>query len=384
MAATPTRAQVEALTTQVDQLVIPQANVFIRELVRGLGKPLGTNKEAYRASLVEAITEGALDKQRLDTWLYGVEGWGNQHIYAFAVPREIRADRTWDDEAAVQRIAEAAFRGSWRAPISRTYPDKPRLTRIDFDPARGQFLVEWQESTERWVRDKAMDGWPQQASPQHVHPDAAAAPEGDPMRDALLIDGDTYWFKAHRREYGRAVMRFAMRLRPRRGQRAMAALFLRVPVRSPEHEAARDVAWTDLAKLVFGGVACASARNAPWSISTLIKNLDAGIVGEQEPDFKSKSTKFAEGQASVEFVAPPSLEMPENIMNVRLAITPDVIKSKAFVGSAGDFRMRKDPERQGSREAHVQLFQPGNRIRILTELDENDVWAILDRFARLL
>ncbi len=380
----PTQAQRAALTAQIDQLVMPQANVFIRELVRGLGKKLGTNKDEYRASLLEAVDEGKLDKQALDAWLFGVEGWGNQHIYAFSVPMGIRRDSSWDSEAAVQAIAEAAFRGAWRAPISRNYPDEPELTRIDYDPARGQFLVEWQEQTEDWIRDKSMDRWPQQASPAHVHPDAAAAPEGDPMRDALLIDGDTYRFQAYRREYGRSLMRFAMRVRPKRRQKPMAALFLRVPVRSAEHQTARDVAWRDLDKLRFGGVACADARNAPWSISSLIKNLDEGIVADQEPDFQSKSTKFAEGQATVEFVAPPTFELPENIMNVRLAITPEVMKSNAFVGSAGDFRMRKNPQRAESREAHVQLFQDGDRIRILTELDEGDVWAILDRFAGLL
>lgn len=350
----PSKAQARKLLDQVDRLVLVQTNVFIRELLRTPGKAPGANKEEFRASLEEAIGEGLLTEESLGVWLRSVEGWGNQHIYAFEVPEATLGDKAWSVEGRVEDVAESAFKGSWRAGISQPFPKEPKLARIDFDPARRLFLVEWHERTDSWVREKDAD---------------IKRPQG----------GDPFWYKAFRQEPSRALMRFALLLEPELAKRPLAALFLRVPVRTKEHAAALDIAWRDLDKLVFGGSSLRVMETMAWNISSLVKRLDQQIQDDKRHNFTSKATKFADGQSTVEFVAPPDMVLPETIKTARLAITK-YMRRPTFVGSSGDFWMKADPERAMSRDAHIRLFQQDNRMKILTELDRADVWTILETF----
>ncbi|MCP3977406.1 MAG: hypothetical protein GY720_23195 [bacterium] len=350
----PSKAECRKLLEQVDRLVLAQTNVFIRKLLRDIGKKPGANKAEFRKSLEEAICDdGTLTKELLDTWLRRVEGWGNQHVYAFGVPDDMADATVWNSEASVKKVAAAAFTNTWRAPISDKFPPSPQLTRIDYSPDPGLFVVEWHERTDAWVRELGSD---------------IKRPKG----------GDAYWYKAFREEPSRRVMRFALRLRRQTGARPLAALFLREPVRSKEHGNSLDIAWRDLDKLVFGGQSLRAVKNWPWSISSLVKNLDQRIQDDKQKDFKSKATKFADGDATVEFVAPAAMDLPDTIKTARLAITK-FMGQPTFVGSSGDFRMQADA-RPTSREAHVMLFQDGNRMKIMTELDEEDVWMILEKF----
>ena len=113
--ALPSSGEVDRLVDQVDRLVLPQANVFLRELLRDLGLRPQPNKAATRVQLVDAITAGVLTEERIDHWLRGVEGWGNQHVYAFGVPESTARAAAWRSDDALESIAEAAFPGSWRA-----------------------------------------------------------------------------------------------------------------------------------------------------------------------------------------------------------------------------------------------------------------------------
>lgn len=350
------------LLTQVDQLVLVQTNVFIRELLRELGKTPGANKEEFRVGLAEAIGEGTLTQDVLDTWLRGVEGWGNQHIYAFEIPTALRRLPLWRDEAGVARVAENTFPGTWRSDTSNAYPDDPTLTRIDYDPGRKVLLVEWHERTDSWTRDESKD-------------------------ERRTIDGDRYWLKAFRLQPSRSVTRFALLLDPAKvvagtTSKPLAALLLRVAVRSSEHAKAIELAWADLAKLDLGPRPLRE-QLSPWHISNIIKRLDDEVVQGTQLDFTSKKTRFAEGEGEVEFITPASGQLPDNIRTARVAIphtafAPDY---DDFQGSSGDFRMNK-VQRATSREAHVELFQADNRMRIWTELDEADVWRVLTTFDR--
>lgn len=350
----PTKAQARKLIQQVDRLALVQTNVFIRELLRSLGKTPGANKEEFKASLEEAIGEGLLTEDGLATWLRSVEGWGNQHIYTFEVPEATAQDETWASEQKVEGVTESAFKGSWRAAISQPFPKEPKLTRIDFDPGQRLFLVEWHERSDAWVREKDAD---------------IRQTEG----------GDPFWYKAFRQEPSRALMRFALVLEPQLAKRPLAALFLRVPVRTKEHTMALDIAWRDLDKLVFGGSSLRVMETMPWDISRLVKRLDQQIQDDKRHNFSSKATKFADGQSTVEFVAPPDMELPPTIKTARLSIT-GFMRRPTFLGSSGDFWMNAHPQRPMSRDAHVTMFQPDNRIKILTELEEADVWTILETF----
>ncbi len=357
----PTKAQATRLLTQVDQLVLRQTNIFIRELLRELGKRPGANKQESRASLEEAIADGTLCKPLLDEWLHSVEGWGNQLVHPRTVPDDLAAAEEWDDVDAVHEIAEGAFPGAWRAAISDRYPPEPELTRIDYDPARRVFLAEWHKRTERWVRDAAADIRRSQG-------------------------GDDYWFKANRLEPSRAVMRYALWLAPL-DQKVLpiGALFVRLPFTSKEHAAAEDIAWRDLDKLVVAKQSLSSWRGAQWDVSRLVKLLDSRIQRNRQRGFSTEWTEFAEGKASVKFTAPPDRKLPPTIRQIRLAMPARATRSRAFAGAAGDFWREADPapERRTSREAHVRLFQKGNHLRILTELEEDDVWSLLEVLGRL-
>jgi hypothetical protein len=350
----PSAAERRALLNQVDRLVLAQTNVFIRELLRSVGKRPGDTKARFRHALEEAIDDGSLTKEVLDRWLRGVEGWGNQHVYAFEVPPAIAGDALWADEERAAVVAGAAFPGTWRAPISHRFPESPEPSRTDLYGDARTFLIEWEERTSSWTRE--------------------------PGKDFRRVeDGDEYRYDAFRAEPGRTLTRFALHwydpARP-----PIAALFVRLAVRSAEHIEAVAVAWRDLERLAVGGLPLAAVRYRPWSVSTLIKNLDDRIVAGREPGFRSKRARFSEGLASVEFTSPPDMILPGRIRDVRLAIPARTIRDPEFVGSSGEFYAGEDAGRPTSRVARVELAQPENRIRIWTELDEPDVWALLRTF----
>jgi hypothetical protein len=349
----PTNAQAVRLEEQVEQLVRVQTNIFIRELLRGLGYRPGANKDEFTEALNDAIRAGKLTQEKLDAWLRSVEGWGNQHIYAHAVPAAIAGDPLWEDEAEIAAIAERAAASTWRAATSRSFPETPELTRTDFDPERKLFLAEWHEKADTWARAMKMD------------------------RKPVEIEGDTYWFQAYRHVPRRSVMRFALWLRPTVVERPIAGLFLRYPIHNKEHQEAVELAWRDLQRFSLAGGNLAEVRQHPWSVSTIVKRLDQEIVHDRQQNIRSKTTTFSEGLASVRFVAPPDLILPEIIRDVRLSLPDRAIGDPDLMGTAGEFQVARDSSRATSREARVELFQLGNRIRIWTELDETDVWTIL-------
>ncbi|MFY9819788.1 MAG: hypothetical protein WAM82_00295 [Thermoanaerobaculia bacterium] len=355
MASGPTIAQARSLEDQVGRLVLVQTNIFIRELLRGLDYRPGANKDEFTAALADAIHAGKLTQEKLDEWLRSVEGWGNQHIYAHGVPATIELDPAWNDEAKVAAIVERTFRHTWRAETSQSFPEKPQLTRTDYNAERGLFIVEWHEKTGTWVRAKEKD----------------LGPRREP-------DGDTYRYEAYRDEQRRSVMRFVLWLRPSIARRPIAGLFLRYPIRTKEHRESVELAWSDLKRFELDGGSLADLRLHPWSISTVIKRLDQQAVRDRLPKVRSKATTFSEGLASVRFVAPPDSSLPEIIRNVRLSLPDKAIEDPDLMGTAGEFHMgAEDPKRATSRDARVELFQDANRIRIWTELDEPDVWTIL-------
>jgi hypothetical protein len=347
------------LEEQVERLVRVQTNIFIRELLRDLGYRPGANKDEFTASLTDAIHAGKLTQAKLDEWLRSVEGWGNQHIYAYGVPAAIVEKPVWSDEAAVAEVVERAARHTWRAETSRSFPETPELTRTDYDPQRRMFVAEWHERSDHWARAKEKDKRP------------------------VKLEGDIYWLQAYRYEPGRSVMRFALWLRPTVAQRPMAGLFLRYPVRNKEHRDAVELAWGDLARFGLGDGNLADVRVHPWSISNVIKRLDQQILRDKQPQVRSKAATFSEGLASVRFVAPPDFTLPEIIRNVRLSLPDLAIDDPDLMGTAGEFHVARDPARATSREARVELFQDADRIRIWTELDETDVWTILQTFEAL-
>lgn len=357
MAKKPTAAEIRRLVDQVERLVRAQTNIFIREFLRSLGTRPGANKDEFTESLTDAVKAGVLTQEKLDKWLRSVEGWGNQHIYAHSVPRKIARDPVWADEATVAALAKKSVPSTWRAATSRSFPPKPKLTRTDYDPERKLFLAEWHERTDTWARAKAKD------------------------RKPVESGGDTYWMKAYRYEPRRSVMRFALWLKPPVAKRPISALFLRYPVHNKEHKQAIELAWRDLGQIALdGGGALADLRNHPWSISKVIKQLDQEIVRARRPEIMSKSTTFSEGQASVRFVSEPDFSLPDTIREVRLSLPDSAIDDDEVIGSAGEFEVARDPDRATSREARVELFQDTRRIRIWTELDEQDVWSILQTF----
>src|ERR1700730_932291 len=298
MASGPTKAEARRLEVQVERLVRVQTNIFIRELLRSLGYRPGANKAEFTAALGDAIHTGKLTQEKLDQWLRSVEGWGNQHIYAHGVPPTIELDPAWKDEAKVAAIVERDLRRTWRAETSQRFPEKTKLTRTDYDPVLGLFMVEWHEKTDTWVRAQKKD------------------------RKPVEDEGDTYWFQAYRHEPSRSVMRFVLWLRPPIAQRPIAGLFLRYPIRNKEHGKSVELAWSGLKKFVLDGGSLADLRAYPWSISTVIKRLDQQIVHDKQSQVRSKATTFSEGLASVRFVAPPDFSLPPIIRDVRLSL-PD-------------------------------------------------------------
>lgn len=197
---TRTSAEPDELKRAVDQLVLRQANVFLLEWVRhGLGiKGVTPNKDEIGKALRAAIDDGSLTREKLDAWLRDVEGWGNQHVYAFAVPDEIASAAAWGSDSRLATAVEKAFPGTWRAPTADSFPDVPLLTRTDYDAATGVFVAEWYERTDSRVRFPARDEWVAQALVDAGVARRATATGVDDAANAVEVDGEIYWFPAQR------------------------------------------------------------------------------------------------------------------------------------------------------------------------------------------
>ncbi len=341
----------EALRRLIQGITLAQGNIFIKELLRQKKIPLGATKAEFEKHMLAAIDNGTLQRADLEAWLDDVEGWGDQHIYLYNIPRAITSDALWrDPEHVHNRVVQANLGDVWEAPTSLRFPEEPELTCITFA-----------DSVLRLVLHEGSPGW---------------VPE--PGRNfEEIIDGDRYQFRAFRERARRVVTRFEMRLNVR-----LAALFIPVRINTPEHKAAIELVEATVSRLLPFDV----IRKKQIVITEVIKNLDQANYApapNRRPDVVTQSTRLTSGGAYVEFTSSSEdhgyAESP-SIRQVRRTIRQQHLPE--FSGSNGVLKFHRTDTNQLSREVKVQLYGTDRRIRIWRRLTASDVWNILSIIAR--
>ena len=195
----------DQLKEVVRKVVLAQGNIFIKELLREHGGPLGSTKQEFLDNLERAIDEERITGPILRAWLAQVEGWGEQSVYLYTVPRALRNRAEWrNPELLRAALGAAGFPSVWDADSSPEYPDSLKLTAVRMCGAVLTF--EWHRAWEKLIR------------------------LGEHRDKKEVVGNDRIYYKAYLKTGRRAVVRFQIRPDDR-----LAAAFLQVPATSPEH-----------------------------------------------------------------------------------------------------------------------------------------------------
>ncbi len=333
-------SQAEDLRDFVLGVVRAQGNIFIRELLRSRGVPIGANKQEFEANLREAIDDGKLTWADVQKWLDDVEGWGDQHIYLFHVPDLVVADEMWIAEEGVRRRLPAALKKLWNADTSLSFPDERTLTGIYFGNDELRYV--WHQGARTWVREPGRD-----------------------LKNKI-IRGDRFEFRAYRERPDRSVMRFVVRPKLR-----LAAAFMQIPWTRAAHEEALEEVRAKTGALVDWGTL------SPFSASDTIKNLDQIELAETAaPPSKisAQRTRLSDAGNYVEFAS--STEKPYK-QSQAVRLVRRAVKTEDFRGTVGAFLYQAVTPTGLGRTVRMEIFGEDPRIRLWAQLKANEVWDIL-------
>ncbi|MCB0908334.1 MAG: hypothetical protein KDB63_14570 [Nocardioidaceae bacterium] len=323
-------------------IVRAQTNVYIKELLRDNGVRIGATKDDFERNMLEAIEDGNLTKVQLESWLNAVEGWGQQHVYAYRLPPAIK--RTFEAagkaEAAIKDAGLGAhWGGSTTSQVEWPEDQELHLAAITYD---GSLRFHWHKGTKYWIRTKGEEQYD---------------------KDPEWIDGFEYQFRAFRGRSVREVMRFEIR-----PQDDMAALFIPKAINSPEHQAAIATA-----KEVVGHVLDYSTlERQHLLVGRIIRNFDQALTfGSSDVKASPQVSRLRSGAAYVEFGATSTNGSYFDSSDVK--VVREVIRSEkdvsAFDGTSGTFRFTD--------LGRVELAASDDRIRLWSSLTADSVWWIL-------
>ncbi len=338
----PTATEIQDLKRLAAGIIRAQGNRFIKELMRTNEITIGTTKDDFERNLTSAIEGGELRLSDVEDWLADVEGWGNQHVYLYALTSTVSRDLT--EPKLKQAATDAGHGEKWNAKTILAFPDEPELTSIAYD---GNTLsLVWQEASPGWTPT--------------------------PERNYQQEDGlDTYEYRAWRMVERRAITRFEIRK-----DLGLAALFIADPIQGEEHKFAIKEAKTEIDKLIN----LSALESNQLNISVVSRNMDQGNVPSNtnpNPGVKTQKARLLSGGAYVEFAANSKergYAEETAIRNVRNAIRSRELPS--FQGATGVFVFQ--PQADGlDRPLRVQLYGTGDRIRLWAQMESDEVWDIL-------
>lgn len=344
----PSPEEVGTLKRLAAGIIRAQGNRFIKELMRDHDITLGANKDDFELNLMAAIEAGDLRLADVDVWLDSVEGWGNQHVYLYALTSTMMRNLT---EPKLRDAVDVAGLGElWNAPTVLEFPDEPDLTSISF--IDGSLRLVWQEASPGWTPV--------------------------PDRDFTEEEGlDTYEYRAYRSIERRAVTRFEARK-----DLGLAALFIADPIQGDEHKLAVTEAKDKIGRLMD-----LSSLNAnQLDISVVSRNMDQRNVpsnANPNPAIKTQKARLSSGGSYVEFAANSKDKgyAEENaVRDVRNSIRPQQLA--AFQGATGVFVFQPGAGNPAlGRELRVQLYGSDDRIRLWAQMDVAEVWSILEEIS---
>ncbi len=344
----PSTADQQALKDFALSIVRGQTNVYVKELLREHGIRIGASKQEFDQNLIDAIDEGLLTREHLETWLQSVEGWGQQHVYAYRLTAD-QAKPFATEAGAHQLVKDARLAKYWRKrtaePTHLEFPDDEDLHLVSITYA-DSLRFHWHKGTKYWVRTREEE--------QH-----------DKRNE--WIGGFEYQFRAYRGRSMREVMRFEIQPKMK-----LAALFIPKPVNSKAHADAYANATKTMGKVLdFDAVA-----KRPLLVAEVIKNLDQKLAFDaQAEDVRPQSTRLKAGVAYVEFSGvsqDDSYFDSAGVKRVRDSLRSDT-DIGGFTGTAGTFRF--------DGLGRVELFAADKRIRLWSSLTADTVWKILGTLA---
>jgi hypothetical protein len=322
----------------VQSVVVAQGNIFIRDLLRRKKIPIGISKEEFEDNLLQAIEADQIGLADVTAWLDEVEGWGEQSVYLYNVPKAIAANPIWSSAEGVKKKLTPAQRKLWNVD-SLAFPDKWELTAISFDGSSLRYV--WHQRLETLLRRKDKD-----------------------RRE--VIEGETYEFRAFLVRDDRAVLRFFFQ-----PQKRMAAVFMQIPAEGDAHESALGMVRDEIKPLVD-----LDALKSFFA-SNVIKNLDqAALDNETAAKVKSKKTRLADASNYVEFAntsGGDGYSQSAAVRAVRRAVKPG-----SFAGSTGIFLYTARTPTDAERFVTVEIFGEERRIKLRAQLKASEVWDILD------
>lgn len=322
-------------------IALAQGNVFIKELLRKKGIPIGATKADFEKNMLEAIDQGDLTRADIDEWLREVEGWGNQHIYLYHIPRHLASDSLWTSTSRVKRKLEAARMDKLlNRQASLEFPGTRKLTTISHDTTSISF--QWQQGLNSWLR----------------------TPDKDTKS---TIDEDEYEFRAYRKRADRSIMRFEFRF-----DRRLAAVFMQIPWNKAEHELALNET-TEAVRVLLD-----PSELKPFSTSSAIKTLDQAQLAPKDRNRKvtTQRTRLSDAGVYVEFASTSEdrgYRDSEAVRHVRLSL-----KTARFTGTSGSFLYDVDGPRGAAPTVKIDLFGEGRRVKIASQLTSQAVWDILE------
>lgn len=339
--SSPTNEEKQALRTLVHGIVLAQGNVFIKELLRSKNITIGTKKTEFEANLLRAIKEEKLRLADVEAWLQEVEGWGDQHVYLYHLPSELRRANYWATEKRTYDRLNSEQKKLWQARASLEFPEHRRLTGIYYEN-RDVLRYIWHQRQVFWVR----------------------TPEEDEEKEK---DGELYQMRAYRERMDRSVMRFELRL-----SLGLAAAFLQLPWTKKAHDEALEEIRSTVASLVM-------LDELPvFKAATAIKKLDKAELKTTRDDglaVTAQKTRLSDAGAYVEFASTSKdlvYKESEAVRQVRRAVRED-----RFTGTDGVFFYEEERKGSPKRRVKIQLIGPERRIRLWAQLNATEVWEIL-------
>ncbi|MBV8545894.1 MAG: hypothetical protein JO093_12640 [Acidobacteria bacterium] len=324
----------------VDEIILSQKNMYIKELLRNHNIPAGATKSQFKEHLDTAISEGTITLDDLKKWVEETEGWGDEHIYLYRVPKRICAEVSTSAEARVMR---GNFGHLWNAAPSIAFPSKRKLTGVGLADDELRFV------------------WHQGAILEERAPEKDIEPREE-------YDGETYSYKAYRHFGLRNVTRIVVR-----PAQKLAAVFLPGSSEPAGHGVERASIAAEIAE-VFRLNDCTLC-----SVEDAIPRIEKEVIQAKVP-LQTRHTRLSDkgGAGYIEFVSTTkaSYTQSTNLLEVRSAV-----RDSAFTGTGANFYFKlKTGEK--TRDIRVNLYADFQRIRLFVKLSRDEVWQILDLIAR--
>lgn len=325
-----------------------QGLLFIREFLRqqknqGVAVNIGPNKSASLDNLKAALLAGTIELSALEQWINEVEGWGQQHVYLFALPKDF-IDRVKPDPQTTltQLVADSPHRDWLQANDHFNFPETMELQQIKVD--HESLEVIWRQQASNALRVKAKDL---------------------PLQE---IEGDWYEYRAFRITPSRQVMRFLFT--PHSGT---AALYIQLPL-GKAHRMAHNTA-----------VACVqNMLQLPElpvkDLATPIKTMDRLDLasGPNPLNLQAHSTKFSTDGGTIEFTANQHINGFKQIESMRLVRRS--LNEADFTGDTGHFNIHLD---QSDRTIQMSVSARSNKCHFKAQMSGAEMRRIITYLSQL-